>query len=120
MTKTADPQNDLKFTGFPGSTKRYRQGSRPDIRVPVREVALSPFHFVRAFRQSTGLTPHRYVRGRRLERARDLIVSGTLIRDVAARVGYESLSHFHAAYRAHFGADCDPPALPARRRPGAG
>lgn len=65
--------------------------------------ALSPFHFARAFRQSTGLTPHRYVRGRRLERARGLIASGTLVREVAGQIGYESLSHFRAAYRAHFG-----------------
>ena len=46
MTQTADPQSteqvDPKFTGFPGSTKRYREGSRPDVRVPVREVELSP------------------------------------------------------------------------------
>jgi AraC family transcriptional regulator len=65
--------------------------------------ALSPFHFARSFRLSTGLTPHRYVRARRLERARDMIVSGALIRDVAARAGYENLGHFRAAYRAHFG-----------------
>jgi AraC family transcriptional regulator len=67
--------------------------------------ALSPFHFIRAFRLSTGLTPHRYVRGRRLEQARSLIASGALIRDVAARVGYENLGHFRRAYRAHFGSD---------------
>jgi len=27
---------------FPGSTKRYQQGSRPDIRVPMRQIALTP------------------------------------------------------------------------------
>ena len=67
--------------------------------------ALSPFHFVRAFRRSTGLTPHRYVGARRLERARDLILSGGRVREVARRIGYESLSHFRAAYWAHFGSD---------------
>jgi len=50
MTQTAEDkatdlstgQTDIKFTGFPGSTKKYKTGSRPDIRVPVREVALMP------------------------------------------------------------------------------
>ena len=42
MTQTAeDKATDIKFTGFPGSTKKYKTGSHPDIRVPVREVALS-------------------------------------------------------------------------------
>jgi AraC family transcriptional regulator len=78
--------------------------------------ALSPFHFVRAFRHSTGLTPHRYVRARRLERARGIIASGALIGDVARRIGYESLSHFRAAYRTHFGTDYEARAAGSRRR----
>jgi AraC family transcriptional regulator len=65
--------------------------------------ALSPFHFVRSFGKTFGLTPHRYVRARRFELARDLLVSGLTPRVVAQRVGYESFSHFRAAYRAHFG-----------------
>ena len=40
-TELSTGQADIKFTGFPGSTKKYKTGSRPDIRVPVREVALS-------------------------------------------------------------------------------
>jgi len=79
--------------------------------------ALSPFHFARSFRLSTGLTPHRYVRARRLERARDMIVSGALIRDVAARAGYKNLGHFREAYRAHFGTGY---AVERQSRPRAG
>lgn len=30
------------MSGFPGSKKVYVEGSRPDIRVPIREIALSP------------------------------------------------------------------------------
>ena len=65
--------------------------------------ALSPFHFVRSFGKTFGLTPHRYVRARRFEMARDMLASGLKPRTVAQRVGYESFSHFRAAYRAHFG-----------------
>jgi AraC family transcriptional regulator len=69
--------------------------------------ALSPFHFVRAFRQSSGLTPHRYVRARRLEHARNLLATGLSARRVAERIGYEGFSHFRTAYRAHFGTTYD-------------
>jgi AraC family transcriptional regulator len=83
--------------------------------------ALSPFHFLRAFRRSSGLTPHRYVRGRRLERARHLLASSASARTVARRVGYDSLSHFRAAYRAHFGATYDQdPRLRRRQQVAAG
>jgi AraC family transcriptional regulator len=65
--------------------------------------ALSPFHFLRAFRRSCGLTPYRYVRARRLERARNLLTAGIEARTVARRIGYENFGHFRTAYRAHFG-----------------
>ena len=43
MTQTAKGESaELTFTGFPGSRKIYREGSRPDIRVPAREVELTP------------------------------------------------------------------------------
>jgi AraC family transcriptional regulator len=77
--------------------------------------ALSPFHFVRAFRRSSGLTPHRYTRARRLERARTLLITGLSPRQVAQRIGYEGFSHFKAAYRAHFGVSHDKD--PCVRRP---
>jgi len=37
-------QNMDAQTGFPNSHKIYIEGSRPDIRVPMREIALSPTH----------------------------------------------------------------------------
>jgi AraC family transcriptional regulator len=81
--------------------------------------ALSSFHFVRAFQQSVGLTPHKYVRARRLERARELLASGVRPRTVAERTGYESLSHFRGAYRTHFGvhSERDPSIVGRRRKP---
>jgi AraC family transcriptional regulator len=36
----------------------------------ARRAQLSRFHFIRVFRAATGLTPHQYVRERRLDRAR--------------------------------------------------
>jgi phosphomethylpyrimidine synthase len=39
--KQTEEMKDLTLKGFPGSKKVYVEGSRPDIRVPMREIALS-------------------------------------------------------------------------------
>ena len=61
-------------------------------------VDLSPFHFARAFRQSFGVPPHRYVTARRLEAAQALLHDSELsVAEVAGRVGYQTPA---ALYRA--------------------
>ncbi len=56
---------------------------------------LSRFHFVRAFKAAVGKPPHRWLVGLRIERAKELLIgSDTPIIDVAARVGFDSQSHF--------------------------
>lgn len=63
---------------------------------------LSPFHFARAFRNSTGLTPHGFVTARRMDRARQLLRTGPEPVDaVAHAVGYSNLSHFRRVFRQH-------------------
>ncbi|MEW6297167.1 MAG: AraC family transcriptional regulator [Thermodesulfobacteriota bacterium] len=59
---------------------------------------LSPYHFARRFKVSTGMTPHQYVVSRRVERAHALLLAGEDgIAHVATRVGFSSQSHltFH-------------------------
>ena len=52
---------------------------------------LSPFHFARAFKQSTGLPPHAFHARLRIDRARLLLENTSLpITDVAAEIGYET------------------------------
>ena len=61
-------------------------------------VDLSQFHFARAFRQSFGVPPHRYVTARRLEAAQQLLLDPALsVAAVAGRVGYQTPA---ALYRA--------------------
>ena len=68
------------------------------------EAALSPFHFVRAFRRTVGVTPHKYVVMRRAERAHQMLAEeGRSIEDVSEAVGYASHSHLRAAIRRHVG-----------------
>jgi AraC family transcriptional regulator len=70
----------------------------------AREAALSPFHFVRSFRRTVGVTPHRYVVMRRVERAHQLLAqAGASIPAVSEAVGYTNPSHLRAAIRRHIG-----------------
>lgn len=57
-------------------------------------VHLSPYHFARLFKQSTGLAPHQYVIQRRIERAKILLSSTSWsVTLIAHTVGFVSESH---------------------------
>jgi AraC family transcriptional regulator len=59
------------------------------------EAALSRSHFSAAFRESTGVSPHRYLTQRRLVRARELLSTTAIsLADVALRCGFSSQAHF--------------------------
>ena len=65
---------------------------------------LSPFHFSRVFKQSTGMSPSRYFIALRMERAKALLDRGDLsIIDVGLAVGYASPGHFAGRFRATTG-----------------
>jgi len=57
---------------------------------------MSPYHFARLFKSSTGLPPHQYVITRRIERAQELLRDRDPLplADIAAEVGFSSQSHF--------------------------
>jgi AraC family transcriptional regulator len=62
-------------------------------------VALSPGHFAHAFRQATGVAPHRYGVERRVERAKALLRGSNMpITEIADRVGCSSHSHFSVLF----------------------
>jgi transcriptional regulator GlxA family with amidase domain len=61
---------------------------------------LSRFHFIRSFRTATGMTPHQYVRARRIERAQELLVTTPLpVTEICDAVGFQSLGSFSATFR---------------------
>ncbi len=65
---------------------------------------LSVSHFIRAFRQQTGTTPHQYLLRRRMERAISLLgAPATSVADVADSIGFSTPAHFVAAFRAALG-----------------
>ena len=67
----------------------------------IAEVAgLSQFHFARAFRKSTGLTPQNYLMQQRIERAKVLLAKDDLpIVEVSLRTGFKNQSHFTTLFR---------------------
>jgi AraC family transcriptional regulator len=73
--------------------------------IKLRELAalaaISARHFERAFRQSTGFSPHAYVMDRRLHTARGLLTNRPelSIEQIALQLGFSSSSHFSSAFR---------------------
>ncbi len=70
----------------------------------ARVARLSPFHFLRTFKQVTGVTPHQWLlRARLREAARRLTGSGAPVTTIALDVGFDDLSNFVRSFRAEFG-----------------
>ncbi|HEY4162947.1 MAG TPA: AraC family transcriptional regulator [Dongiaceae bacterium] len=66
----------------------------------ARESAMSPFHFLRTFRQVVGLSPHQYVLRTRLHRAAvRLRRSDTPISAIAYDAGFNDLSTFNRRFK---------------------
>ncbi|MBV8116311.1 MAG: helix-turn-helix transcriptional regulator [Silvibacterium sp.] len=67
----------------------------------LAEVAgLNVYHFARAFKQSTGESPHQYVLRRRIEHAKELLRQPQLsVIEASARTGFVDQSHFSKVFR---------------------
>lgn len=58
------------------------------------------FRFARAFKQSTGSSPHRYLLEARIMKAKELLRDRTIsITEIAYRTGFASPSHFSVTFR---------------------
>lgn len=76
----------------------------PTLEELGQKVACSPYYLSRTFSQETGMTIPQYLRRIRLERAAELLRAGRHnVTEVAFEVGYNSLSHFSAAFHEMFG-----------------
>ena len=63
----------------------------------------SPTRLTRAFTTAFAIPPHAYVDGRRLEAARDRILGGQALADVAAEVGYVDQAHLTRRFKRFLG-----------------
>jgi AraC family transcriptional regulator len=61
---------------------------------------MSPFHFARLFRLTTGVSPHRFVVRSRIDRASALLASPSpSIARISQLTGFRSPSHFSTVFR---------------------
>jgi len=101
------PETSSDGHALPGSRLRrvahYIQQNL-DKDLPLAELAavvyMSPYHFARLFKDSTGLPPHRFVVRQRIARARGVLATPELsIAQVARMVGFRTPSHFTTVFR---------------------
>jgi len=70
----------------------------------ARAVNMSPSRFAHVFKEATGVSPHRFRKQLRLERAKFLLdEKGWSVTAVAAEVGYSNVSHFISEFKRIFG-----------------
>ncbi|MGX1755712.1 AraC family transcriptional regulator [Streptomyces lydicus] len=62
-----------------------------------------PTHLIRCFRQTYGLPPHTYLTGKRIERARRLLLDGRRPAEVATALGFHDQSHLNRHFTRHVG-----------------
>lgn len=89
---------------------------REDAEIPdvAQAVGLSRAHFIRAFRDCVGETPHRWLTARKIELAkRQMAESDLSLADIALACGFSDQSHFTRVFSRHAGA---PPGVWRRER----
>jgi len=87
--------------------RRVTQYIEKNLRQPKLRLAelsalvhMSPFHFARLFKRSTGVPPHVFLVRRRIDEARALLATQTVPVAVIARsVGFQTPSHFTTTFR---------------------
>jgi AraC-like DNA-binding protein len=108
-----------------GLSGKLTTGDRPLGRHPVKEakrllasdldqkisldrvaqrVGLSRFHFLRIFKENTGISPHLYRTLKRIELSKKLLSQGLLPVQVAFETGFADQSHFSNTFRRYVGA----------------
>jgi AraC family transcriptional regulator len=69
------------------------------------EAGVSPFHYLRTFRETTGVTPHQFILRARLRTAATRLTrDDARVIDIALESGFGDVSNFNHAFRAEFGA----------------
>jgi len=101
------PRVDGVVGGLPGCRlRRVTQYIQDNLHQELRLahlsalVHMSPYHFARLFKRSTGASPHRFLVRRRIEQAAALLAAQPLpIGEIARSVGFRTPSHFTTTFR---------------------
>ncbi len=77
---------------------------RLTVEAIAKQVAMSPSHFAHRFKEIASVSPMRFQKHLRLERARELLLSnGSTAGSIAAEVGYASPAQFTRDFKRQFG-----------------
>ena len=94
----------------PGAMRRVREhvelhlSESMDLAELAGVAGLSLYHFARAFKQSTGVTPHHFLVHRRIERAREMLARSELpLSEIALAAGFSDQSHLARHFRQMLG-----------------
>jgi AraC-like DNA-binding protein len=110
--QSSEPAATLRPRGglAPSALRRVREhiednlGERIDIDELAAVTGLSACHFSRAFKQSMGMPPHRFVMSRRVIAATRLIeLTKKPMSEIAIQVGFSDQSHFTRVFTAQIG-----------------
>jgi len=83
---------------------RLHHAEKLNVERLAKRAGMSASHFAHRFRAVARMSPMRYVREARLERARTLLLeNGSRVGEVALDVGFESPAHFTREYKRRFG-----------------
>lgn len=69
----------------------------------AEEARLSKFQLIRRFRDELGSTPWKYLVGKRVEKAKELLEQGVPPGQTAVETGFYDQSHMHRAFREETG-----------------
>ncbi|QDF28300.1 AraC family transcriptional regulator [Halarcobacter anaerophilus] len=64
---------------------------------------LSKYHYIRTFKNSTGITPHQYIMMQRVQKAKELILKNVNLNEIASSVGFSDQSHFIRTFKKIYG-----------------
>ncbi|OLP57006.1 hypothetical protein BJF92_21080 [Rhizobium rhizosphaerae] len=116
--RTTEPQGGRRLTprqlGLITQRMRAQPKGDPGIDELCALTGLSRSIFLRAFRETTGRTPHQWLVEQRLDKARDLLLnSDAPLAAIAEACGFADGAHFSRVFAASMGA---PPGAWRRRR----
>lgn len=81
----------------------YSDNTHTSLEALAARTGVTPFHLVRVFTRTVGISPHRYLVQTRLRHAAELLALGTPCSFVAAMTGFADQSHLTTQFKRYVG-----------------